>query len=74
MSDIKDIFSTEQLVRIGAALSTEARRAKAQRYLYEKWRIQLSNFIHDEWILDVPDSLTKEDGDVIFAELMTLVE
>ena len=72
-SSAKRIFTDEQLLGIGLALATDAARGRAIRYLHEKWRIRLENFVHDEWIFDVPETLTKEDGDIIYTELMVLV-
>lgn len=73
MMSPKRIFSDAQLLGIAAALSTDAARARAMKHLYDKWKIRLVNYIHDEWTLEVPETLTKEDGDIIYTEVMVLV-
>lgn len=72
-SPINRIFTDGQLMSIGAALASDAAKGAAIRYLYDEWGIRLMNEVHDSWVLEVPDTLTKEDGDIIFTELMVLV-
>lgn len=65
-------FTDAQLKILGEVFGLSGRGPDALEWLYEHYHIRLTNFVHDEYVLVVPDGITEEDADVIVAEVRTL--